>query len=90
MVELVGKEAVSAIDRIEVPTSKHLYGVGSGWTRYGEALKSQLGDKLTGYDSDQYPRADVIARLAAPACASGNTVSPENAMPNYLRNKVTI
>jgi len=88
MVELVGDETVSGIDQIVLTGEENIYGVGSGWAHYGDALKSRLGDKLAGYDSEQYPRADVIAGLAAHAFAGGKTVSPENAIPNYLRDKV--
>lgn len=60
-------------------------GAGSGWAVHSEALQ-HLGIKQ--WWADCYPRAAVIARLGTLAYRSGALVSPEQALPVYLRDEV--
>lgn len=59
-------------------------GVGSGW-RY-DVLQKRATD---GYTEDFYPQAHDVATLALGEYATGNTVSPLEATPVYLRNEIS-
>jgi tRNA threonylcarbamoyladenosine biosynthesis protein TsaB len=59
---------------------------GSGLV-YAETLATKL--TFAGQDLALYPQAASVAALAARAFARGEAVAPENALPVYLRDKVT-
>ena len=88
--ELEGEERVlppSDVPLLEEGISWH--GAGSGWEAYHEALIERLGATPATLDTAALPHAATIARLAAAAFKRGETVSPAEALPVYLRNKVT-
>jgi tRNA threonylcarbamoyladenosine biosynthesis protein TsaB len=76
------EERVCKPESIKIPENGQWYGVGSGWA-------TKLGEKLQSYDADKYPQAAAIIPLAVTAFKEGNVVSAEQALPVYLRNKVT-
>ena len=76
------EEIVCKPESIKIPENGQWYGVGSGWA-------TKLGEKLQSYDADKYPQAAAIIPLAVTAFKEGNVVSAEQALPVYLRNKVT-
>ncbi len=76
------EERVCKPESIKIPENGQWYGVGSGWA-------TKLGEKLESYDADKYPQAAAIIPLAVTAFKEGNVVSAEQALPVYLRNKVT-
>jgi tRNA threonylcarbamoyladenosine biosynthesis protein TsaB len=61
-------------------------GVGSGGV-YAEPLGQRLA--LADWYHDVIPQARAVAALAAPALSRGEGVPAEQAMPVYLRNRVT-
>ncbi|KGI78642.1 tRNA (adenosine(37)-N6)-threonylcarbamoyltransferase complex dimerization subunit type 1 TsaB [Oleiagrimonas soli] len=63
--------------------------VGTGWGVYGEGLAARLGTPRS-TDADRYPQARHVARLAAPRFAAGDTLTPEQVLPVYLRDKVAL
>ncbi len=65
------------------------HGAGSGWEVYHEALIERLGATPATLDAKALPHAATIARLAAAAVERGETVPPAEALPVYLRNRVT-
>jgi tRNA threonylcarbamoyladenosine biosynthesis protein TsaB len=75
-------EVVCKPESIKIPENGKWYGVGSGWA-------TELGNMLPSYDADKYPQAAAIIPLAVAAFKEGNVVSAEQALPVYLRNKVT-
>ncbi|NOQ63286.1 MAG: tRNA (adenosine(37)-N6)-threonylcarbamoyltransferase complex dimerization subunit type 1 TsaB [Methyloprofundus sp.] len=84
---LLGKEYVqpaSAVDALQQTG----YGIGSGFTAYQQELTERLGTQLIDFDADYLPHSAEIALLAAVAVQRGQTVSVEQAMPVYLRDKV--
>ena len=63
------------------------FGAGTGWQAYHDQLLSQLPQVKPSADH-LYPSAESIAELAIPIVESGSTVSAEQAVPVYLRDKV--
>lgn len=72
---------------LPAPTFLDAWGVGDGFTSYGEILRSRKPD-LAGVRGDLLPSAVAVARLAAPILANGGGVSAADAQPLYVRNKV--
>lgn len=66
------------------------YGAGSGFAVMGDALRARYGAALAGSDATLVPHAREIARLGAALLAQGGGVSPENAAPLYVRDKVAL
>jgi tRNA threonylcarbamoyladenosine biosynthesis protein TsaB len=86
--ELQGEEVVCAAADIAVPAAGDCVGVGSGWDSYGPALLQRLGDRVVRVMPDLEPRAVDVARLSVDTFEQGRAVSPEQAIPVYLRNNV--
>jgi tRNA threonylcarbamoyladenosine biosynthesis protein TsaB len=63
-------------------------GVGSGFAAYGDALQQRFVGRVGSIDGTRYPHAIQIAQLAADRL--GEAVSPEFALPLYIRNKVAL
>jgi tRNA threonylcarbamoyladenosine biosynthesis protein TsaB len=59
--------------------------VPQGYFSAGNAFEVYLGHKA---DADIYPHASACARLALAAFLSGEICSPEQAVPNYVRDRV--
>lgn len=60
--------------------------VGDGLSIYGDFFKEKLGDMATIAPSEIYfPRAAIIGKLAIPLWKDNNFLSPENAVPIYVR-----
>ena len=64
-------------------------GLGPGWAAHGDALALRLGPRITRVDPDAQPRAGGLARLAVAAFRRGEAVPAEQALPTYLRDRVT-
>lgn len=84
--ELLGEERVCVPEAVAALPGAW-FGVGSGWAVYAEALAQRL--TVSGWRSDCYPRAGDIARLAATPSQRGAWVVAEQALPVYLRDRVT-
>jgi len=65
-------------------------GVGTGFAAGRGALAQHLGPRLAAIDAAALPHAADLARLAAAACARGETVPPERVEPAYLRDNVAL
>jgi tRNA threonylcarbamoyladenosine biosynthesis protein TsaB len=85
---LYGEERVCAPAEAVLPEGAGWFGAGDGWGAYGEVLRPRLGPRLAGWDAGLYPHARDVARLAVPIYRNGGAVSPEQALPVYLRDKV--
>ena len=86
--ELIGQECVAAPQAVPLPPAAGWRGVGSGWDRYAEALTIRLGAKLESWLPERYPHARDVAILAAVDFQRGQTVTPEQALPVYVRDQV--
>ncbi len=82
----VGPEQVADPDAVWVPPSPDWSGVGSGWARYPDSLGARLAVRECW--PERHPDALDVALLAAYAWHRGETVSPEQAQPVYLRDQV--
>ena len=82
-------EQIGGPGRVELPPgwSGAVHGAGSGFTAYPElrALVAGANDACSG---GLLPRAQEIARLAAPEVAAGGALPAEQALPVYLRDEV--
>jgi len=88
LVQPVEEEVVCPPQAVALPEGERWYGIGSGWLSYADALTERLGDRVSGALGEVYPHAQDIAVLAAEAISRGEAVSPEQALPVYLRDQV--
>lgn len=88
IVRLVGEEMVCPPDQAPMPMGGVWYGVGTGWSAYGEALSLRLSQQLAEAPQASLPRARYVVRLAVERYRNGELVSAEEALPVYLRNQV--
>lgn len=82
-------EQVSSPDQIVIDENKSYFGVGTGWETYQSELATVMGKQLLGSDGNRYPDARDILSLAEYEYQKGNTVTAQDALPVYIRNKVT-
>ena len=87
LAEPVGPERVSPPDQVRLPQGWSGLGAGRGFTAYAD-LRSRLGPHLSAIHADLLPRAREIALLARAEVAAGRLLSPEEALPVYLRDDV--
>ena len=84
-------ETVGRASELTFPQSNQVWHVvGTGWAAYRDALGARLPSAPRSADGARYPQARAIARLAEPQFAAGRGVSPEYALPVYLRDKVAL
>ncbi|MCF6282786.1 MAG: tRNA (adenosine(37)-N6)-threonylcarbamoyltransferase complex dimerization subunit type 1 TsaB [Candidatus Polarisedimenticolaceae bacterium] len=79
-------EQVIAPELVPMPTGEGWFAVGGGWKAYAEQLPS--GSQIIGSDETLLCRAYDIALLAAAGFRRGKTVTAEQALPIYLRDRV--
>lgn len=84
--ELVGEEVVSAPEKVQFPQESDWYGVGNGWAVYPD----QLQIKPNSIDDTRLPMASAVALLAKEKYQKQQWVSPDAAVPVYLRDNVAI
>ncbi len=88
LAELIGEESVTAIQNLHCATDQAGIGIGSAWKAHAPALSEKLAGQLQRYETDNLPRAAMIARLGVADFKKGLAVPVEQAMPVYLRDKV--
>jgi tRNA threonylcarbamoyladenosine biosynthesis protein TsaB len=86
LVTVLGDERISPPKMVALPAPDEWFGAGSGWGAYREALTAHC--PVTAFDGTALPHAGAVARLGAAAFAAGLAVSPEQALPVYLRDEV--
>lgn len=75
-------------DQVNVAYPEHSWvGVGTGWESYRDILLQRL-PFLKHIDTNHLPAAKFTAVLAVELFQQGNIVSPEEAIPVYLRDRV--
>ena len=63
-------------------------GCGSGFSAYGEALAARYRGQLVKVQTQAFPHAREVAKLALPVLAAGGGVPADQAAPLYVRDKV--
>lgn len=86
LMQIVGNEMVCAPDRITVPDNDDWLGAGSGWNTHHVTLSRLFGEKLSGHEPLNFPRATAIIALAIPAYANAEYLAADKARPVYIRN----
>jgi len=87
-VSLQGSECVCAPAAVCCPEGNDWVGAGSGWEAHGDELMRHTGEQVVRVLPDFEPHAADVARLGSHAYEQGKAVSPEAAVPVYLRNNV--
>ena len=87
-VRALAADALLNPDAVRLPGESTFLAVGPGWTVHPQ-LAERLGARLAGVEPEQLPSAADVARLARPRFLAGRVVSPAEALPNYLRDRVT-
>jgi tRNA threonylcarbamoyladenosine biosynthesis protein TsaB len=86
--EALTPEAVGSPDRVQLAeAATPRIGAGRGFRAYPQ-LEHRLSAALEGVRDDLLPRAEEMARIGAVELAAGRGVSPEEAVPQYLRDEV--
>lgn len=88
LIDLLGEENVSPAEKLLLPENKQWNVIGSGWSTYRTIIEKHLGDEPLWEEGERFPQAQHIAQLAAAEFKAGRGVSPEAALPVYLRDKV--
>ncbi len=83
--EPLGEERVCAPADATAPAGDDWFGAGGGWGVHAAVLSRQL--PVRGW-LERYPRAGDVARLAAVPRRRTGWMSPDLALPVYLRNEV--
>lgn len=82
-------EAVSKVENIRIKIEADCFGCGTAWGKYQQGLSGLTGTYLSASNAEYFPRARHILPLAIEKFQQGETVRARQAMPVYLRNKVT-
>jgi tRNA threonylcarbamoyladenosine biosynthesis protein TsaB len=77
------------VDAPQVPEAGWT-GCGSGFDAHGAILRERYDGRLARVLPGLHPRAEEMARLAAPRFAAGQGADPAEAYPLYIRNKVAL
>ncbi|NOX92012.1 MAG: tRNA (adenosine(37)-N6)-threonylcarbamoyltransferase complex dimerization subunit type 1 TsaB [Gammaproteobacteria bacterium] len=89
LVEPVGEECVSAPGAVPCPSGDDWQGVGAGWKAYESALLARCEGRVMSWDGTFFPHARDVALLGIAGYEAGQGVNAEQALPVYLRDKVT-
>lgn len=89
LMERVGEECVSPPDAVLCPLGNDWRGAGAGWTAYEGMLLARCAGQLTSWDGTGFPHARDVALLGIVGYEAGQGVNAEQALPVYLRDKVT-
>jgi tRNA threonylcarbamoyladenosine biosynthesis protein TsaB len=88
-VHAVTEEKVGRPEELQTDPDNHYFGAGSGWSSYQSVLQHKLGNQLVGMDGNLFPDAENIIALARRDFLQGKLLSAADALPVYIRNKVT-
>jgi tRNA threonylcarbamoyladenosine biosynthesis protein TsaB len=89
LAEEISAERVDAPDSVDLPRalSVETHGAGRGFRAY-PGLAERFAGRLVAVHAQLLPRAREIVRIAEIERRAGRTVSPEQALPVYLRDDV--
>lgn len=87
-VECVDADCVMPPGRLEISGTEAFLAAGPGWAAYPE-LAARFADRIESLDPAARPRAADLLVLAHAAFQRGESVAPADALPVYLRDRVT-
>lgn len=82
-------EQVAAPDQVLLPDGDGWEGAGGGWAVHGDQLRQRLGAALGAVDPELACGAQEVAILGVAGFQAGQAVAPDQALPVYLRDRVT-
>lgn len=82
------EERVTRAESLALPQAASWNVIGSGWDAYRDAVSARLPSLPRWAEGARFPQARDVVRLALPQFEAGNVLSPERALPVYLRDKV--
>ena len=88
LMQPTGDELVCLPDAVPVPAGGGWLGVGPGWEAHRTVLCRRLNRCVAGLQPAWLPRASDMIELADEARSEGRLISPEQAVPVYLRDRV--
>ena len=88
LAQACAEEAVLSPAAVKAPAEHSWVGAGNGFDQYRVELEQAMGDHLVDILADQWPRASSLIRLALKDLQTQPLLPPEQALPNYVRNKV--
>lgn len=89
-VRLIGREVVVPPSKLQADEQGQWCGCGSAWSVYGDAMRKALGSRLVEVEErDEPPHAADLVALAGPAFKRGEGVDAGDAVPVYVRDRVT-
>ena len=88
-VQALGSEAVCKPGELKISLDSDIYGCGTGWGKYEDILSQKTSKHLVGINPAQLPNAKDMLPLARESLEQGKSCLAKQAMPVYLRNKVT-
>jgi tRNA threonylcarbamoyladenosine biosynthesis protein TsaB len=86
----IGVESVGPATQLTLPRATEWNVIGTGWETYRDVIRARLPGAPAWSDGQRHPQARAIAQIAAAEFAAGRAVSPELALPVYLRDKVAL
>jgi len=88
LMELTGNEVVIVPDAVPIPEVGEWLGAGSGWDQYTQTLSPRLGPRLHRWQPKAVPYARFVAILGAALFQRGGAITPDAALPVYIRDEV--
>lgn len=86
LMTLQGQEQVSTPDKLVVPfIDTDWYGIGDGWTAYGEIINTSILSKPKEIEVNTLPLADAMLSLALEKLKNQQSIDVFDALPVYLR-----
>jgi len=85
---LCDNEQVCAPEFFKPLDNSGWFAAGTGWSEHQAVLKTNFAGQLSGVDASLLPTAAAMVRLAQYEQQQGRSISPEQAVPVYLRDNV--
>lgn len=89
LMERIGEECVSSPSDVPCPPGNDWQGAGAGWMAYEAVLLARCEGQVTSWNGSAFPHARDVALLGVAGYEAGQGVNAEQALPVYLRDKVT-
>ncbi|MDJ0958205.1 MAG: hypothetical protein QNI91_15160, partial [Arenicellales bacterium] len=89
MMEPLSEIALSAPEEVKIEPHYTWIALGTGCDRYRDILEVSNSDICIRFIAGSFPHALDVARMAVEGIRSGKTLLAEQAVPHYVRNKVT-